>query len=229
MSGNQLNHILLLPDGNRRYAEQEGIPLDKLYKDQSDEVTTNIIKFLLIEKKIPELSIWGISKSNVLQRTESDMQAIYDAQIHAYEIWLKDEEMKQAGIRFKFIGDAELLPGEYRRVMKRLEEATAKYTGPRCNLLVAYSAQWEVVEAYKKAQAANEIITEDTLNDFLELKTPIDMVIRSGFEKRLSECPVLQTVFAEIFFLDLYYPDLTNEVINGVLEEFGNRKRRFGK
>src|SRR3989338_7659728 len=103
-----LNHVLIIPDCNRRFAKQKHIDEGIVYKFISDYTTTGIIKYFLIEKKIKELSIFGISRHNVLNRTKKDLENIYDAQVDLYKKWGKDEELINAKIKFQFVGDKKL-------------------------------------------------------------------------------------------------------------------------
>lgn len=222
-------HIFIIPDGNRRYAKIKNISLSVLYKHISDVVTTDTIKHLLIHKRIPEVSVWGISRNNVMKRNENELSAIYDAQIHAYNLWLKDREIIDARIKFKFVGDLGLLPKHYRAAIEKLEKATENNNGPKCNILTAYGFDWELAKALNKAKDLEKEINSENIYDFLELKNPIDLVIRTGFEKRLSNGPVLQILNSELFFLDIFYPELTKSKLNEIVFEYKNRERRFGK
>ncbi len=185
--------------------------------------------FFLIEKKISELSIFAISRHNVLNRNKKDLENIYEAQIELYKKWGKDEEMKKAGIRFSFVGDKILLPKEYQQTINELENNTKKYSGPICNLLTAYDGQWDLIQATKKAGKKNEELNEEDMYKYLEIQTPIDLVIRTGKEKRLSGCPLYQMSYAELVFKDYFYPELTVDKLKEIYDEFIKRERRFGK
>lgn len=223
-----LNHVLIIPDGNRRFANLRNIDVGVVYRFISDYTTTGLLKFFLLEKKIPELTIFAISRDNVLNRKKEELQAIYEAQIELYDKWLNNNQINSE-IRFNCIGDKKLLPKDYNRKIDELENATRKNKQHSCNLLVAYNGQWEIIEATKKAREKKIELTPENYYDFLEIKTPIDLVIRTGFEKRFSGCPLYQTSYAEFVFTEYYYPELTIDKMQQIVAEFDKRNRRFGK
>jgi len=223
-----IDHVLVIPDGNRRFANSKNIDLGVVYKFISDYTTTGLIKFFLLGHNSKELTIYGVSRDNVLKRSKKDLDPIYDAQIDLYSRWLKDKEINSK-VKFKFIGDKQLLPKNYQSIIKSLENATSKNKNGVCNILVGYTAQWETLEAIKKAKDKKEELNFDNYNSFLEIQNAIDLVIRTGFEKRLSNCPMYQAAYAELIFTDYYYPELTMDKLQEIVKEYEKRERRFGK
>ncbi len=223
-----LKHVLVIPDGNRRYAKAKNIDAKVVYKFISDHITTQLVKYFLIDKNVKELSIFAISRNNVLKRKKESLEDIFHAQIELYNEWAKNKEFREAKIRFNFAGDRELLPKEYLNAMKNLEGATKQNNGPQCNLLAAYNGQWEIMKATEKMKGETLKNPEDFYK-YLEIKTPIDLVIRTGYEKRFSTCPLYQTAYAEFVFTDYYYPDLDKEKLDNILMEYYSRDRRLGK
>jgi undecaprenyl diphosphate synthase len=220
-----IKHVLVIPDGNRRFAKSKNMDLGVVYKFISDYTTTGIIKFFLLEKNACELTIFGISRENVLSRTKHDLEPIYDAQIDLYGKWLDNKEIITK-IKFNFIGNKEILPKNYLKIINTLEKTTKNNT-LNCNILVAYSGQWEIVNGLEKAQ--NQQISLEDFFGFLEIKTPIDLIIRTGFEKRFSNCPLYQTAYAEFVFTDYFYPELTMDKLQEIVKEYNKRERRYGK
>lgn len=223
---NELKHVLVIPDGNRRYARQKDIDIPVVYKFISDNTTTELLKYFLIRKGIPELSFFAIARNNVLKRNDKDLDYIYEAQIDAYNTWLKISPFNSK-IKFRFIGDLELLPKDYREAAKKLEDATKNNKHAICNLLAAYDGQWEIIKAIEKAGEKKVDVNE--FYNYLQIKTPIDMIIRTGGEKRFSGAPIYQSTYAELFFLDKFYPELTIDLLDQIVGEFKQRERRFGK
>jgi len=224
-----LKHIFVIPDGNRRYADKKNISYDVLYKYISEDVTTRTINHILIKRKIPELTIFGISRTNVLERPKEQLNGILLAQTRAYGKWLKINMFKEAKIRFRFIGDLSLLPSFYKRKITKLQKTTEKFKGPKCNILVAYDGKWEILNAIKRTKNEKTKLTLDNFHKFLELDSNIDLIIRTGYEKRFSGAPLFQTAYSELFFEDWFYPELNEKRIDKIIKEFGCRERRFGK
>lgn len=224
-----LKHILIIPDGNRRYADERDISYNVLYKYIAEEVTARIINHILIKRKIPELTIFGVSRNNVLERPKEQLKEILLAQTRAYGKWLKINLFEEAQIRFRFIGDLSLLPAFYKKKTTQVQKTTEKFKGPKCNILVAYDGRWEILNAIKKVQNKKTKLTLDNFYNFLELDSDIDLVIRTGCEKRFSEAPIFQAAYAELFFEDFYYPEFNEKRIDKIIEKFDKRERRFGK
>ena len=222
------NHVLVIPDGNRRFARSKNMDLGVVYKFISDYTTTGLIKFFLLGHNSKELTIYGVSRDNVLKRSKKDLDPIYDAQIDLYSRWLKDKEITSK-VKFRFIGERKILPKNYQSIIKSLENSTNKNTNGVCNILVGYSGQWEAIEAVKKAKDKNEEINFENYDSFLEIQNPIDLVIRTGFEKRLSNCPMYQAAYAELVFTDYFYPELTMDKLQEIVKEYEKRERRFGE
>ncbi|MFH1256812.1 MAG: undecaprenyl diphosphate synthase family protein [Candidatus Diapherotrites archaeon] len=224
-----LKHILVIPDGNRRYAKERNCSLQEIYDYAIIELTTKLLKFFLIEKNIPEVTIYGISLNNILKRKAEELEPIFKPQIKAYKKWLTDNDFKNAQVAFRFFGEIEKLPKNYKKIIKELEAAAPKKPKKMCNLLVGYDAEAEIVNAINCAQKNKGRISQEKLRDFLQLKTPIDVVFRSGYEKRLSGAPLIQSSQAELIFADYYYPELNKKRMEGIIEEYNNRKRRHGQ
>ena len=221
-------HVLVIPDGNRRFAKSKNMDLGVVYKFISDYTTTGLIKFFLLGHNSKELTIYGVSRDNVLKRSKKDLEPIYDAQTDLYSRWLKDKEITSK-VKFRFIGDRKILPKNYQSIIKSLENTTSKNTNGICNILAGYSGQWETLEAIKKANEKKEELDLDNYDSFLEIQTPIDLVIRTGFEKRLSNCPMYQAAYAELVFTDYFYPELTMDKLQEIVKAYEKRERRFGK
>lgn len=224
-----LSHILIIPDGNRRFADSHNITYDTIYKLVAVNTTLRLIEEILLERDIRELSIFMLSRNNVLKRSREDLQPIFSAQTEAYSKLLKNKKISDAKIKFNFVGDRLVLPKEYLKSMGKIESKTKNNQGKVCNFLVAYDGSWELLEAVKKMKANNENFNEFNLYKNLEIKNAIDLIIRSGGEKRLSGCPLIQASYAELYFGDFFYPQFTVDKLNEIIKSYNLRHRRFGK
>ena len=221
-----IEHILIIPDGNRRWAKKNNKNLYDAYKYALFNVTTKLIDFLLVEDKTRILSIYIISKKNVISRNPKEIQPIIENEINVFKHWQDNEKFKKAKIRFKFTGDFKVLPKEFISAAKALEQSTKKFKDKTCYLLVAYDAIDQVNEITEKLDKNSEKIN---ILKCLEPIEKIDLIIRTGGEKRLSGAPLLQSSYAELFFINEFYPEINTKTLNKILKEFYNRKRRFGK
>jgi len=217
-------HILVIPDGNRRWAKLNKKPLDETYNYALSTITTNLISTILIKNKIEILSLYIISRKNIINRTKKQVAPILDNEINVFNEWIENKKFENAKIKFKLIGDLKILPKKFLNAAKELEKKTKYYKGPTCNLLAAYDAEFELKEAIY--QIKNKKIKN--ILPYLELNQSIDLLIRTGKEKRLSGAPLIQSTYAELLFLDALYPELTTKLIENSISEFRKRKRKFG-
>lgn len=224
MLNKPINHILVIPDGNRRWAKDHKKSLEETYHFALSTVTTNLIETVLIKHKIKILTIYIISKNNILKRELSEVSAILDNETRVFQEWQNNKKFKRAKIKFNFIGDLSIMPVNYITAAHELIKSTKRNNGPVCNLLAGYDAEDEIRSALKKIN--NKKIK--TILPYLQLKQAIDIVIRTGKEKRLSGAPILQSSYAELMFLHTYYPNLRANLIKKILRLFQRKSRRFG-
>ena len=224
-----LKHVLVIPDGNRRYAKEHNRSFQAVYDYAILDITTRLIKFFLIENDVQIVTIYGLSLNNVQKRQLEELEPIFESQIKAYRKWQSDSDFKKAKVAFHFIGELKKLPKNYQEAIKKLEKATTIASKKTCNILVAYDAESEILDVFKSIQKDKCTIEPDSaLLNFLQLKIPIDLVFRSGYEKRLSGAPLLQVSQAELIFTDYYYPELNKKKMEEIMSEYNKRKRRHG-
>ena len=118
-------------------------------------------------------------------------------------------------------------PGAAPPAKKQLEEATKNYDKKHFNVLVGYSGRREILSCLKRI-SSNNVDLED-ISKSLWVSSNIDVVIRSGGNHRLSDCPLYQTHYAELFFLDKFFPEVNKKDLEDVVSSFSLTDRRFGK
>jgi len=226
-----INHIGVILDGNRRYAKNNNIDYEDAYR-KAAEVVTNLVKWILIEDRANILSIYALSLDNVTKRSSMELEPVYTIQRKTFEQWFESKIMLNSGIKVKFVGEIQLLPREYKRACLNLEEQTKNCKQKKFYVLVAYSGQIETIEA-------TEYFHIDEPKDYtslrikfmkkLSVKEPVDLVIRTAGEQRLSDFLPIQTSYAEFIFLEKFLPEITKEDIENALMRFVERKRKFGQ
>lgn len=149
MCGQEIGHIFLVIDGNRRYAEKAGIPVEESYKIGAGKVT-EAVKWILKENNVSNLTIFGLALSNLKGRHAEDLMPILKNQEDAFRSWLDDEFFKTVRIRFigkindeKFLKESTgfSFPKTYVDVCRELEEKTKGNSGKTLNLLTGYSGR----------------------------------------------------------------------------------------
>ena len=135
-------------------------------------------------------------------------------------------------IKVRHIGDAAALPRAIQTEIADITEKTNHYTGTTVQLAINYGGKDEIVRAIKKLSSAQlETLTEDAFDRMLDTAgvPPVDLVIRTGGEKRLSNFLLWQTAYAEFYGTDVLWPDFTPAHLMEALDAYGKRTRRFGR
>ena len=247
----RLNHILIIPDGNRTYAREylerrvEGSPEECLLMAyiKGAQNLDSILRYVLENDVAGILSIYAIQPSN-LQRRAYEINAMLQAEIEQFEEWSKDKKLL-ADVKFRFAGNLKLLEttqkGQvYQEVAKTLEESS---NGQKLDVFVlaSYDSEWEINESIR-----NRLIDEPSLAVSLDyliqasregifkkstliVPTPVDLVIRTSGIRRLSGAIPLQAENAEYVDRHEYFPAFSIPQFKGALAEFYRRTRTFGK
>jgi len=211
------NHIGVILDGNRRFAKKNGLGYLEAYGIAARKVT-DLIRWILIENRADILSLYALSLDNLNGREQKELQPIYDVQIEAYQTWLESGMMLESRIRVVFAGELSLLPESYRSVARNLEQQTIQCKEKTLYILAAYSGEKEIQRAAKS----------NSFPKSLKVAEPVDLVIRTAGEQRLSDFLPYQTRYAEFIFLDCLFPEIALEDIEEALKKYSLRVRKFG-
>jgi len=240
-SGTKPEHIAIILDGNRRWANEQdthsGFLKDRWgHADGADTVEQLLDWCHTIGVKY--VTLYTFSVENFGRNSEEVTQIMKIAE-ERFRKLLKDERIHRDKIHIKVIGRVNLLPDYLQAVIAELEQATASYDSYFWNFAFAYGGRAEIVDAAKTiAQKVldREIkiddITEGTFEKYLYTshmtKQDPDMIIRTSGEERLSGFLLWQAAYSELFFLDVYWPDFRRIDLLRAIRVFQHRKRRFG-
>ncbi|MBR3888123.1 MAG: isoprenyl transferase [Clostridia bacterium] len=226
-------HIAIILDGNRRWARQRGLPTLQGHTEGAN----NLEKIAGYCNKIgvKYLTVYAFSTEN-WKRSEEEVGYL----MKLFEKYLSDFEtkFKDSSVRIRLAGGIERLPAKLQEGVKRVEEKTKDNKGLTLNLCINYGGRDEIVNAtkilaeqVKNGELAIEDITEDLFAKHLRTKDAPDpdLMIRAGGEQRLSGFLLWQTSYSELYFPEVLWPDFDEEELEKAIDEFNNRKRRFGK
>jgi len=227
-------HIVLFPDGNRRWARKRGLlTLKGHYKGYQ-----NLINFCEWSKNkgVKVLTAFGFSTEN-WNRSKKEVKYLMKLFEQGLSEYLKkyqgNEKYKREGVRVKIIGQKDKLPKSLQEVIKKVEAATANNKKLQLNLAVSYGGRWDILQAVQeiiKKKIPAKKITEGLFESFLStagLPNP-DLIIRAGGEKRLSNFVLWQAAYSELYFSKKLWPDFTEKDLDEALKEYARRQRRFG-
>lgn len=221
-------HVAITMDGNGRWAQQRKLPRTAGH-DQGLHTVKRIVK-LASDLGIKYLTLYVFSTEN-WKRTEKEVGFLMNL-IHIHLCGELDF-YKQNGIKINHIGDIESLPESIKKDITEAIEDTKDFSGMTLNLAINYGGRDELLRGIKKIinNKINENeITEQLISSFLDMpQSPdVDLLIRTGGEKRLSNFLLWHIPYAEQIYTDTLWPDYTDEEFLKNIEDFSHRNRRFG-
>ncbi len=230
MSKNIPQHIVLFPDGNRRWARKNGLLASKGHWKGHNHFK-NFLKWCQ-EKGVKILTVFGFSTEN-WKRSNDEVKYL----MNLFEDGLKNKKeikkFQKAGVRVRIIGQKKKLPQSLQKAIRNIEKITKNNSNFYLNLAVSYGGRWDIVQALKKIikrGTAVKDVSEDLIESFLStagLPAP-DLVIRAGGEKRLSNFVLWQAAYSELHFSPKLWPDFSKKDFEKALDDYARRQRRFG-
>ncbi len=221
---NKARHIAIIMDGNGRWAEQQGKKRVKGH-EAGAKVVKAITTYCSNDEDIERLTLYAFSTEN-WKRPRLEVEFL----MKLLEKYLKDElpSYLQNNVRFEAIGDIRAFSKSLQKTIQTVEEKTAHCDGLVQSLALNYGAQDEILRAINSLKKQDENITLEMLNNALDCKVAVDILIRTGGDKRLSNFLLWQSAYAELFFTDTLWPDFTCKELEKILQKFTKIERRFG-
>jgi undecaprenyl diphosphate synthase len=220
--------VAIIMDGNGRWAEQRGLPVAEGHRAGTRALRRTVEAAL--ELGVRSLAVYAFSTENWARPTDevADLMEILGETIDR-----ELPDLAAQGVRTRFVGRRDRVPGDVRARMERLEEETGD--NDRLQLWIAfdYGGRAEIVEAVRRLLddgAGREEIDEELLRSYLyepEMPDP-DLLIRTSGELRISNFLLWQLAYAELVFVDTLWPDFGEEQLRSALEDYARRRRRFG-
>ena len=218
------HHLGIILDGNRRWAKERNLPVFEGHKKGREKVK-KIIKACK-NKGIKILTLFVFSTEN-WKRPKKEVD--YLMELIKGIIGLK--ELDKQGIKVVVIGQKEKLSNGIQKVIENAEKITKNNKAMILNIALSYGGRAEIVEAIKniiKKKISLEKIDEDIISKNL-WASDLDLIIRTGKEKRISNFLIWQAAYSEIFFFDKYWPDFTEKDLDKAINEYSRHLRRFGE
>lgn len=221
-------HIGFIVDGNRRWAKARGLPAYEGhlagYKVLKD------VALATLAAGVPFASAYVFSTEN-WKRSESEVSKLMGLILLAFKADL--HVFIDKNVRLKIVGSRERLSDKVKKVLDAAEAQTAHLTGGTFILCLNYGGQAEIADACKKivqSRVSADDITPELIaeNLYAPEVPPIDVVVRTSGEQRLSNFMLWRAAYSEFLFLDKLWPDMTKDDVTGILEEYSRRSRRFG-
>lgn len=225
------NHVAIIMDGNGRWAQKRGLKRTKGH--QKGATTLKKISEYVYDKKIKVLSVFAFSTEN-WKRDKEEVDYLMDLFLKAF----KDnfEIVKKKGVKVIFSGVKDKLSDKVIKAMEKMSEETKDNTNGIFNICLNYGGQDEIINAAKKISldVKNDNINVSDINLSLFNKylfndlPPIDLLIRTSGEYRISNFMLWQMAYAELYFTDVLWPDFDEKEMDKAIESYNKRDRRFG-
>lgn len=216
-----LRHVAFIMDGNGRWAQKQGMPRKYGHK-HGTETFKRVIEHCA-QLGIECVTVYAFSTEN-WKRPKDEVDSI----MKLLESFLDEKYPDEACV--KFIGDISVLNESLKKKIKKAEEQTAGRPF-RINVAINYGSRAEITNAVNKLiTEGKDCICEDDISSHLytDGSPELDLIVRTGGDIRISNFLLWQAAYAELYFTDTLWPDLTDEDIDNAIFAFLSRKRRFG-
>lgn len=225
------HHVAIIMDGNGRWAEKRGLKRTKGHQKGAE--TLKEISEYIFDKKVKILSVFAFSTEN-WKRDKEEVDYLMDLFLKSF----KDnfDSLKKKGVKIIFSGVKYKLSDKVISAMDKMMKETENNANGIFNICLNYGGRIEIVEATKKIctdvlnnKISIDDITEECYNKYLfnDLE-PIDLMIRTSGEYRLSNFMLWQMAYSELYFTNTLWPDFDEKEFDNALDVYNNRERRFG-
>ena len=225
------HHVVIIPDGNRRYAKNLG--KEPWYGHEVGAKNTETLIKKAHQLGVRELSFWGSSLENLKKRPFEETRALLRIYETYFQELLENQDIHENKVRVRFIGRwAEQFPESLKKILVKIEKETLEYDQYGLNFFLAYSGDDDMLQAVKTLSESQSPVTRDSLKAALMTRElpSVDYLIRTGGEPHLSAGFMMWDVAnSELFFSEALYPAFDEKAFEEAILEYENRGRRHGK
>ncbi len=219
-------HVAVIADGNRRWAVAHGLP--KLLGHTEGAKNLERIAKAAIKHGIKYLTIYALSTENLKGRSPEELSHLFSlfARLVDYEKMFHENEA-----RFRTIGDLSKLPRDLQERLRKLEEATKGHSRITLTVALNYGGRDEIVRAANRLAKEGRQTDEQSFAAALDTAglPDVDLVIRTGGHRRLSNFLLWQAAYAELYFTDTFFPAFGEKEFAAALDWFGEQQRNKGQ
>lgn len=218
-------HVAIIMDGNGRWATKQ--KKERTFGHYYGSERVRDIALTALSVGVEALTLYAFSTEN-WKRPQKEIDYLMKLPAVFFDKFLN--ELMEKGISVRVIGDLSRIPEKTRKVMINAVEKTSGNQKLILNFALNYGSRDEIVRAVNTLVTSGQQITEETLDNALDTSglPEVDLLIRTGGDKRLSNYLLWQLAYAELMFVEDTWPQFSNERFIECLESFGSRERRFG-
>ena len=225
------NHVAIILDGNRRWAKMRNLPVSLGHKKGMENICE--LAPYIFDRGVKFLSVFGFSTEN-FKRTADEVNSIMNLGVEMFK--KRCDELDKKNIKIIFSGLRSNLRQDVLDSMDYIVQKTMNNTKGVFNICLNYGGQQELVDATKKivSDVNDGIINVDNIDTDLLYKymynelPPIDFLIRTSGEQRISNFMLYQLSYAEMYFPKVFFPDFNKDEFEKAIDCYNDRDRRFG-
>ncbi len=232
MQNTMPKHVAIIMDGNGRWAKSKGKIRTFGHKAGVESVRASV-RYARTHG-IQSLTLFAFSSEN-WKRPAEEVGVLMDL----FNLVLKSEAKKlnKNDVRLKVIGDVSRFDDKLIDKIRKAEQLTEHNSGLILNIAANYGGRWDIINAAKQlavkiqqGDLRTDAIDETMFDQFMSLheQPPLDLLIRTGGEHRISNFLMWQAAYAELYFTDTLWPDFDEEAFALAVKDFADRQRRFG-
>lgn len=223
-------HVAIIMDGNGRWATQQGLPRPMGHVEGAKAVRATVEA--AARAGIQTLSLYAFSAAN-WERPREEVEGLMFL-LRRY-LFTETRRCMDQSIRINVIGRRDRLDESLLRAIEQSERLTANCERMHLRIAIDYSAQQSILQAVRRARRMPDITAQrfhrllNEVNHSARQTEEVDLLIRTGGEKRLSDFLLWESAYAELHFSDCLWPDFNEQHFQAALEDYAGRVRRFGK
>lgn len=225
-------HVAIIMDGNGRWAKQQGKL--RIFGHQHGIKAVRAAVNFAAQHQINVLTLYAFSSEN-WNRPEKEVKALMNLFIQALDSEVK--KLHKNNIRLNIIGDKSAFSPHLQQRIMQSETLTAQNTGLTLNIAANYGGYWDILQAAQKLAEQVRLgemlpaeITQIRFQQALSTgeQPPVDLLIRTSGEQRISNFLLWQIAYAELYFTPVLWPDFDEQVFGDAILAYQQRERRFG-
>jgi len=225
-------HIAFIMDGNGRWAKKRNMP--RTYGHHEGTKVIRNTALLANELGVKAMTVYAFSTEN-FARPAQEVEYIFKLPKEFFDLYLK--ELMENNVQIRFMGHLEMAPQQTRDIILSAIEKTKNNTGLILCFAFIYGSKSEMMSAlkaicvdYKNGDLELEEINEDLFDSYLMSADlpPVDLMVRTSGECRLSNFMLWQLAYSELYFTDVLWPDFDEEALYDAILAYQHRDRRFG-
>lgn len=228
-----LKHVAVIPDGNRRWARERDLKPWRGHKEGAKNLEKILRKALDLE--LPYFTFWATSYDNIEKRSQEEVDFLFKLLEERLQKLLKKDLIHEKEVRIRVRGFwRDMFPKRLKDLLSKAIKETKDYTNYNLTFLLAYNGDQEILKAIRdiaqKGIGPDDIDAEELKDNLLTSDLPsVDYLIRTGGEPHNSAGFMMwDTANSQYYFSDLYWPDFSGADFEQAIEEFKRRERRFG-